>query len=72
MTDHASGTCAEWLAARLELLEAEKLTRRSDQLAGRLIAAFRVSLDGFTSARTAKLLRQTEASCCDKQKGDRK
>jgi predicted dithiol-disulfide oxidoreductase (DUF899 family) len=34
MTDHKTGTHAEWLAARLELLEAEKeLTRRSDELA---------------------------------------
>src|ERR687888_549451 len=34
MTEHKSGTREEWLAARLELLEAEKeLTRRSDELA---------------------------------------
>src|ERR1022692_1261265 len=34
MTDHRTGTREEWLAARLELLEAEKaLTRRSDELA---------------------------------------
>jgi predicted dithiol-disulfide oxidoreductase (DUF899 family) len=34
MTDHKTGTRAEWLAARLELLGAEKeLTRRSDELA---------------------------------------
>jgi len=34
MTSHKTGTREEWLAARLELLEAEKeLTRRSDQLA---------------------------------------
>src|SRR4030088_787557 len=34
MADHKSGTSEEWLAARLELLEAEKaLTRRSDELA---------------------------------------
>jgi predicted dithiol-disulfide oxidoreductase (DUF899 family) len=34
MTDHTTGTRAEWLAARLELLDAEKeLTRRSDELA---------------------------------------
>src|SRR5271167_407322 len=33
MTDHKTGTREEWLAARLELLEAEKaLTRRSDEL----------------------------------------
>src|SRR6267378_3013207 len=34
MTEHTTGTRAEWLTARLELLEAEKeLTRRSDELA---------------------------------------
>ena len=34
MTTHVTGTRKEWLAARLELLEAEKqLTRRSDELA---------------------------------------
>jgi predicted dithiol-disulfide oxidoreductase (DUF899 family) len=34
MTEHATGTPEEWLASRLELLEAEKeLTRRSDELA---------------------------------------
>src|SRR5215471_5752047 len=34
MTDHKIGTREEWLAARLELLDAEKaLTRRSDELA---------------------------------------
>src|ERR1700716_934501 len=36
MTDHKTGTREQWLAARLELLEAEKeLTRRSDELAQR-------------------------------------
>ncbi len=36
MTKHRTGTRDEWLAARLELLEAEKdLTRRSDELARR-------------------------------------
>src|SRR3954466_7141875 len=36
MTKHITGTREEWLAARLELLDAEKeLTRRSDELAGR-------------------------------------
>jgi predicted dithiol-disulfide oxidoreductase (DUF899 family) len=36
MTQHATGTREEWLAARLELLDAEKeLTRRSDELAVR-------------------------------------
>jgi predicted dithiol-disulfide oxidoreductase (DUF899 family) len=34
MTDHRTGTPQQWLAARLELLEAEKeLTRRGDELA---------------------------------------
>src|SRR5262249_60863769 len=34
MTKHRTGTRDEWLAARLELLDAEKgLTRRSDELA---------------------------------------
>jgi predicted dithiol-disulfide oxidoreductase (DUF899 family) len=34
MTQHKTGTREDWLAARLELLEAEKeLTRRSDELA---------------------------------------
>jgi predicted dithiol-disulfide oxidoreductase (DUF899 family) len=34
MTEHTTGTPEEWLAARLQLLEAEKeLTRRSDELA---------------------------------------
>src|SRR6187399_199526 len=36
MTEHKTGTREEWLAARLELLEAEKEhTRRSDELARR-------------------------------------
>jgi predicted dithiol-disulfide oxidoreductase (DUF899 family) len=36
MTKHRTGTRHEWLAARLDLLEAEKeLTRRSDELARR-------------------------------------
>jgi predicted dithiol-disulfide oxidoreductase (DUF899 family) len=34
MTKHTTGTRKEWLAARMELLEAEKeFTRRSDELA---------------------------------------
>src|SRR3982074_1836122 len=36
MTKHTTGTREQWLAARLELLEAEKeLTRRSDEVARR-------------------------------------
>ena len=35
MTKHKTGTREEWLAARIELLQAEKdLTQRSDELAG--------------------------------------
>src|SRR6266513_2047275 len=46
MTDHKTGTRAEWLAARLELLEAEKeLTRRSDELARRRQALPWVRID---------------------------
>ena len=34
--EHATGTHKEWLAARLDLLQAEKeLTRRSDEVARR-------------------------------------
>jgi predicted dithiol-disulfide oxidoreductase (DUF899 family) len=36
MTKHRTGTRDEWLAARLQLLEAEKeLTRRGDEVAKR-------------------------------------
>jgi predicted dithiol-disulfide oxidoreductase (DUF899 family) len=36
MAKHITGTREEWLAARLQLLEAEKeLTRRSDEVAQR-------------------------------------
>jgi predicted dithiol-disulfide oxidoreductase (DUF899 family) len=46
MTDHKTGTREEWLAARLELLEAEKeLTRRSDELAQRRQALPWVRID---------------------------
>jgi predicted dithiol-disulfide oxidoreductase (DUF899 family) len=46
MTDHKTGTREEWLAARLELLEAEKeLTRRSDELALRRQALPWVRID---------------------------
>lgn len=45
MTAHASATREDWLAARLELLEAEKeLTRRSDEVARR-----RASCPGSTA-----------------------
>ena len=48
MTDHKIGTREEWLAARLELLKAEKeLTRRSDEL-----AEWRQKLRGFESIRS--------------------
>jgi len=46
MTMHTTGTRDEWLAARLDLLEAEKdLTRRSDELARRRQALPWVRLD---------------------------
>jgi predicted dithiol-disulfide oxidoreductase (DUF899 family) len=46
MTTHATGTRDEWLAARLELLEAEKeLTRRGDELARRRQALPWVRID---------------------------
>src|SRR5271166_3079972 len=46
MTDHKTGTREEWLAARLELLEAEKaLTRQSDELARRREALPWVRID---------------------------
>src|ERR1700675_2109030 len=46
MTKHMTGTRKDWLAARLELLEAEKdLTRRSDELARRRQALPWVRID---------------------------
>src|SRR5919197_6603302 len=46
MTNHATGTREEWLAARLELLAAEKeLTRRGDELARQRQALPWVPLD---------------------------
>jgi predicted dithiol-disulfide oxidoreductase (DUF899 family) len=46
MTKHATGTREEWLAARLELLDAEKeLTRRSDEVARRRQALPWVRID---------------------------
>jgi predicted dithiol-disulfide oxidoreductase (DUF899 family) len=59
MTDHKIGTHEEWLAARLELLEAEKaLTRRGDELAQqrqelpwvRLDKAYRFETDEGTAS----------------------
>jgi predicted dithiol-disulfide oxidoreductase (DUF899 family) len=45
-TTHATGTREQWLAARLELLQAEKeLTRRSDEVAGRRQALPWVRID---------------------------
>jgi predicted dithiol-disulfide oxidoreductase (DUF899 family) len=42
MKKHMTGTREEWLAARLELLKAEKeLTRRSDELALRHVSVAR-------------------------------
>jgi predicted dithiol-disulfide oxidoreductase (DUF899 family) len=41
MTKHKTGTSEEWLAARLELLKAEKdLSRRSDELAQRRVGTW--------------------------------
>ena len=46
MTDHKTGTRDEWLAARLDLLQAEKaLTRQSDELARRRQALPWVRID---------------------------
>ena len=46
MTTHKTGTREQWLAARLELLEAEKeLTRRGDEVARRRQALPWVRLD---------------------------
>jgi predicted dithiol-disulfide oxidoreductase (DUF899 family) len=46
MTNHLTGTRKEWLAARLELLEAEKeLTKRSDEVAQRRQALPWVRID---------------------------
>ncbi|HEV2618631.1 MAG TPA: DUF899 family protein, partial [Acidobacteriaceae bacterium] len=46
MTDYKTGTREEWLAARLELLDAEKeLTRRGDELAQRRQALPWVRID---------------------------
>jgi len=46
MTGHKTGTREEWLAARLQLLEAEKeLTRRSDELGRRRRELPRVRVD---------------------------
>jgi len=46
MTQHATGTREEWLAARLDLLEAEKeLTRRGDELTERRLALPWVPVD---------------------------
>ena len=48
MTKHMTGTREEWLAARLDLLRAEKeLTHRSDELARR-----RQDLPGFGLTRS--------------------
>jgi predicted dithiol-disulfide oxidoreductase (DUF899 family) len=53
MTDHPTGTREEWLAARLELLEAEKeLTRRSDELAQQRQQLPRVRIDKDYSFET--------------------
>ena len=62
MTGHKTGTREEWLAARLELLEAEKeLTRRSDEVARqrrelpwvRVDKDYRFETDGGTASLAA-------------------
>lgn len=54
MTKHRTGTRQEWLAARLELLEAEKaLTRQSDELARRRQALPWVRIDKAYRFETA-------------------
>jgi len=61
MTKHMTGTRKDWLAARLELLEAEKeFTRRSDELARRRqelpwVANHDVTLAAVSRAPLAKL-----------------
>jgi predicted dithiol-disulfide oxidoreductase (DUF899 family) len=59
MTTHTTGTREQWLAARLELLEAEKaLTRRGDELARqrqqlpwvRIDKDYRFDTDGGTAS----------------------
>ena len=52
MTKHSTGTRDEWMAARLELLNAEKdLTRRSEELARRSQALPWVRVLGEWQAR---------------------
>jgi predicted dithiol-disulfide oxidoreductase (DUF899 family) len=54
MTDHPTGTREEWLAARIELLQAEKdLTRRGDELARRRQALPWVRIDKAYRFETA-------------------
>ena len=66
MTNHTTGTREEWLAARLELLDAEKeLTRRSDEVARqrrelpwvRVDKDYRFETDAAASASLADLFR---------------
>ena len=53
MTKHRTGTREEWLAARLELLAAEKeLTRRSDEVAGRRQYLLWVQIDKVSRFET--------------------
>src|SRR3989440_3188077 len=55
MTKHKTGTREQWLAARLELLEAEKdLTHRSDELARRRQALPWVRIDKQYKFETEK------------------
>jgi len=53
VTQHEVGTREEWLAARLELLEAEKeLTRRSDELARAALPWRTVITASLSTSRT--------------------
>ena len=52
MTDRKTGTRQEWLAVRLELLEAEKaLTRRGDELARPPMEDRQATQTGTTTSR---------------------
>jgi predicted dithiol-disulfide oxidoreductase (DUF899 family) len=63
MTKHMTGTREEWLAARLELLEAEKdLTRNSDEVARRR-QELRVRIDKEYRFETDEGTRSREERC---------
>ena len=63
MIDHNTGTREEWLAARLELLDAEKeLTRRSDELAQQRRELPWVRIDRTTASRPPRERRPSPTS----------